>query len=298
MGYDLTRIQLGIFQNIQEYLQANHNGATIGDNWMQLTYKPGRVDNANRNDACKDISSVCAFTKSNLWPVDVYESALSKGKGSAYMTMSGYSDSISCDELPFNASKEGGTGANAQCVTNDEQTYQARINLLLTSIYDIQQATSWNPRNPVIWNGGRRLYTMNLFDSTTNGNNIGSPYAGTWSSSANTPASGLTMVLGGINLQDNPQYQLGVNGDVANGVCISLPQRLKLAVTKSIYSYALTGCFITFETPEDLTKRGLDPTDPQNWVITCKSDPIICHVVFISCSGSSLKDSCQIILEG
>ena len=241
---------------------------------MQLTYLPG--GGGNRVDACKDVASVCAFTKSNLWPVSVYEYALSKGTG--YMTLSGYTDSISCDEFPFNASEEGGAGANAQCATNDQQTYQAAINSLLAQVYDTDEDSLWSPRSPGTWQGGARRYTINLFDSTTDGNNIPSPYAGTWSSSANTPAGGLTLALGGINLQGNPQYQMGANGNWANSLCISLPQRQVLALTRKFYSYVTSRCFITFETPEGLTKRGLDPTDPQNWVITCESKHLLCPI--------------------
>ncbi|OBT74858.1 hypothetical protein VF21_06789 [Pseudogymnoascus sp. 05NY08] len=211
-----------ICQNVRGYLQDNNNGQTIGSNWMQLTYLPG--GGTNRNDACKDVSSVCAFTKSYLWPTAVFEAALTAKKDDkAYMNMAGYSDSISCNEFPFNASEEGGSGANAACVTSDQQFYQGQINNLVSNVYDLKEDSSWSPRAPKPkWNGGKRLYTINLFDSSTNGNDLSSPYAGTWKSSANTPSGGLTQVVGGINLQGNLQYQLGVNGDVQNGISVQL----------------------------------------------------------------------------
>lgn len=111
---------------------------------------------------------------------------------------------------------------------------------------------------------------MNLFNYASDLNDIPSPWAGTWSESANTPSGGLLNVVGGINLQGNPQFQLGVKGDVSNGVCIKLPETMTVAATKKYSALALVPCDITFETPEDLASRGLDAQDPSNWLIRGK----------------------------
>jgi hypothetical protein len=88
---------------------------------------------------------------------------------------------------------------------------------------------------------------------------------------ANTPAGGLIGVMGGINLQGNPQFQMGANGNLPNGICVTTPRITMTAPTKKFDYLAYYQCFITFETPDYLTKRGLDPQDPSNWVIKGQS---------------------------
>lgn len=55
-----------------------------------------------------------------------------------------------------------------------------------------------------------------------------------------------------------------------------------------IYSWPLAECDITFadEAAMDLTRRGLDPNDPNNWVITSKFLPVS-HVSPQNCTPCS-----------
>jgi hypothetical protein len=98
---------IGICENIKNYLNSvvttTPSGVTVvkGSNWMQLTYLKGGItpEGTNRGDACSAVSVACAATKSAMWPTAVYNAATD---GGVYKTMAGYSDTLSCDEFPFN----------------------------------------------------------------------------------------------------------------------------------------------------------------------------------------------------
>lgn len=103
---------ISICENIRHYLNnapaTTPGGQTVtsGTNWMQLTYFRDPT-NANRAAACGkgnkgDKQSACASTKSAMWPTAVYNAAQVKGSNYAYKQLAGHSDSISCDEFPFN----------------------------------------------------------------------------------------------------------------------------------------------------------------------------------------------------
>lgn len=98
---------ISICQNIRNYLNNAPSTANSGTDWMQLTYKLDK-GNANRAAACGngnkgDMKSMCASTKSSMWPTAVYNVATMKNNQKAYQAMSGYTDFISCDEFPPNA---------------------------------------------------------------------------------------------------------------------------------------------------------------------------------------------------
>ncbi|KAJ5653046.1 hypothetical protein N7490_000049 [Penicillium lividum] len=134
---------LGICSNIQNYLDKHASlwaPSYMGDTWMRLTYKPD-PDNTNRDLACGEsgtagtVAANCAKIKKSLWPLAVQQA------GTNAMGMPGWSDSMSCDEFPFNSAAEGGLGASNN---------------------NIRWGTDpWTGQLP-------RQYTVNLFDSTSN----------------------------------------------------------------------------------------------------------------------------------
>ncbi|KAJ5674353.1 CAZyme family GH18 [Penicillium maclennaniae] len=157
---------LGICENIKNYLDRNSGRSNVWPNSMLLTYKPGSKSNmgtnTNRADACKDKKKECTKLKKSLWPKN--------NQPPRALTMS-------YDVFPFNASEEGGTGAEVACVPEAQQRYQAKIN--------------------------------SQFSGITDNNNIGT-LGGSFDTSAYNnlsvnPGTGMMHVLGGVNLQGNPK---------------------------------------------------------------------------------------------
>lgn len=107
---------------------------------------------------------------------------------------------------------------------------------------------------------------MNLYSYWSDKNNVGT-LGGTFdTSAANNPSinsgTGLLYVLGGLNLQGNPAYTIG-----NNGVCLKLPLKPDWKPGIKIYMYKYEMCNIEFETPDTLVSRGLDPRNPDHWII-------------------------------
>ncbi|KAK9413532.1 hypothetical protein SUNI508_11854 [Seiridium unicorne] len=273
MGRKADYTFISICENIRNYLNnapaTTPSGQTVvsGASWMQLTYNPGK-DSTNRKKACGsnkvgDKASSCASTKSAMWPTAVYNAAKKKDK--AYKKMAGYSDTISCDEFPFNASEEGGSGAQAECVPSEYQFYQGRINQKIRSIVDTTTNTKWKDSDWSKNSGGKdRKYLVSLIDggSSTNGENS---YLGKYAGSVDKDSDWtIDWIIGGINLMGNSDYSLPVD----NCLC-----RVKTSTAKEVSDglkvsmWAVTNCVVTFVDPEDLTKRGLDPKDANNWIV-------------------------------
>ncbi|KAL4954842.1 hypothetical protein BDW69DRAFT_193734 [Aspergillus filifer] len=103
---------IGICENIKNYLDRNSAKPNVWANSMLLTYKAGK-GSKNRNNACSAKATECKNLKTSLWPANNQQPRA--------LTMS-------CDEFPFNASEEGGTGAEVACVPEAQQKYQGKIN--------------------------------------------------------------------------------------------------------------------------------------------------------------------------
>lgn len=108
---------------------------------------------------------------------------------------------------------------------------------------------------------------MNLYSYWANKNDLGT-FGGSFDSSATAnpsvnPGTGMAHVLGGVNLQGNPQYSLG-----NNGICVPTPYEYVTTTSQKVYMVKARACQIQFETPDSLVARGLDPNNPDHWVIT------------------------------
>ncbi|KAJ5344046.1 CAZyme family GH18 [Penicillium brevicompactum] len=242
----------GICENVKKYLDRNSGKQYVWPNWMRLTYQPDPT-HANRVDACTQKSKECTKLKRSLWPKD--------GKQPQALTMS-------CDEFPFNSAAEGGTGAEVACVPDGQQKYQAKINGQLSYIkYTPTGQTASKYWKDSSWTGPTRYYTMNLFSYTNTQNNLGT-VGGIFSSGATNnpsmnPGTGLLHVLGGINLQGNPELSL-----TNNGICLVYPYKKKAPGALKVDMLESKPCKIQFEPPATIAARGLDPNDPDNWVVT------------------------------
>ncbi|KAJ8130004.1 hypothetical protein O1611_g3626 [Lasiodiplodia mahajangana] len=246
---------IGICKNIQNYLQKPPPSGTYGSNWMEITYKPGS-GGGNRNDACADVSKSCASTKTQMWPTRVSSLAANPMPGDPdYQLERGYSALISCDEFPFNASEEGGNGAEAACVPVEQQNYQGQINSIIQNLKDTKENKKWSdPGWPA---ANKRKYTVNLIWGSSTGSNLG-VYAGEIHPQSQYQ---INHVIGGVNTFGNPLYELG-----NNCVCqISANKGLLRPSMVEMYTY--THCKVTFVTGSILSKRGLDPDDPNNWEV-------------------------------
>ncbi|KAJ5650264.1 uncharacterized protein N7484_003987 [Penicillium longicatenatum] len=161
---------LGICTNIQNYLDRHASlwaPSYMGDTWMRLTYKPD-PSNTNRNQACGDpkkktgnMAAHCAQVKRSLWPQAIQQAGKNAGG------MQGWSESMSCDEFPFNSAAEGGTGASTSCTPWEQQQYQSSITSMIPILHD--RTNNNLPWSTEPWTGQLpRQYTVNLFDSTSN----------------------------------------------------------------------------------------------------------------------------------
>ncbi|KAJ5918124.1 hypothetical protein N7454_010499 [Penicillium verhagenii] len=131
----------GICTNVQTYLfnhQSQWGIQFMGSNYMLLTYSPD-ADSTNRKFACGTQSTnvynsqSCAELKRSLWSTNAQALYASKGD---YKDDPSYSESMSCDEFPFNMAAEGGSGANTACSPSEQQNYQGGINALISHIND------------------------------------------------------------------------------------------------------------------------------------------------------------------
>ncbi|KAL4976408.1 glycosyl hydrolases family 18-domain-containing protein [Aspergillus desertorum] len=221
---------IGICENIKNYLDRNSAKPNVCANSMLLTYKAGK-GSKNRNNACSAKATECKNLKTSLWPANNQQPRA--------LTMS-------CDEFPFNASEEGGTGAEVACVPEAQQKYQSKINNQISLIKEESTGKTWSQSAA----GPKKYYTMNLYSYWANKNDIGT-LGGSFDSSATMNPSG------------NPQYSLG-----NNGICIPVPHVYETTPGQKIYMVKTTPCQIQFETPDSLVARGMDPNNPDHWVIT------------------------------
>ncbi|KAJ5658730.1 CAZyme family GH18, partial [Penicillium longicatenatum] len=279
---------IGICKNIKNYLQAHSMDANTGANWKLLTYINGG-QSANRGDACGQKTKECSDEKMSMWPQAVQKAAKTSYK--AAQAMDGYVESISCDEFPFNACEEGGTGAEVACVPDAQQGYQASINGLLSRIYDNIEKKSWKDIDTSGTNNHRK-YTFSLMNYWTDRNSI-PPYGGSLDSSASKNPSqnsgtGLLFVLGGVNLNGNPNLQWGPksSGSQNNAFCayagkksskgsapisnqpdaMGVYKYVQAKNKKTIYLQT-TACRVTFTAAQTIAQRGLDPRNADNWEI-------------------------------
>ncbi|KAH6655949.1 hypothetical protein BKA67DRAFT_675964 [Truncatella angustata] len=259
---------IGICENVRNYLDSgvtqtpSGKAVVAGSNWMELTYLPSGGNGGNRADACSAVSSSCASTKSAMWPTGVYNAAVNK---QSYKGMAGYIDSISCDEFPFNASEEGGNGAEAACVPVEYQTYQGQVNAKIPQVYDITLGKRWDDGS---WpSNNERKYTVTLMyggTSTVAGQSYIGKFAGSVDSSSTWK---ITNIIGGINLMSTTNYRIGTTTG-NNGVCQILGQTVKsISGSKKISKWKTVACKITFTSADSLDKRGLDSRDGNNWVV-------------------------------
>lgn len=107
---------------------------------------------------------------------------------------------------------------------------------------------------------------MNLMSYTSNGGELGT-HGGTFDASAANnpsinPGSNLFYVLGGVNLQGNPEFSIG-----NNGICLLTPLKKSSPGKMLIDKYQSRACKIQFESARSLVSRGLDPHNPDHWVI-------------------------------
>ncbi|KAL4924010.1 uncharacterized protein BDV17DRAFT_295821 [Aspergillus undulatus] len=261
---------IGICQNIYNYLY--RNPGLIKGNGMELTYYPSSEQpKSNRKSACKDMTRECAESKANMWPTAVqsmyyWDSSTVIAPGQTvtvpapmdYATMKGYDESLSCDEFPFNASEEGGTGAEVACVSAGQQSAQGLVNALLTRLYDERTGVGmqWQENNRRTWNGFPRKYRINLMSLSNDGTNLG--YAGELTGSD----TDLVHLLGGLNDWGNPELYLPASN--LNAVCLIGARFNVLTNTNVLRGY---GCKVTFAPQSVLYKRGLDPTNANDWII-------------------------------
>ncbi|OBT62696.1 hypothetical protein VE03_07107 [Pseudogymnoascus sp. 23342-1-I1] len=252
---------ISICENIRNYLErgitTTPSGVTVvaGSNWMQLTYLPGgtsSVGTTNRNGACSVVAENCASTKSAMWPTAVQSAASLE----IQKKMVGYSKFISCDEFPFNASEEGGNGAEAECVPHEYQLYQAQINRLIPRIYDTISGKAWSHSSWAIGTTNPRKYTVTVINGASlysNGALSDGTYLGIQAGSIATSSTyQITDIIGGLNLFDNPKYSVGKTSGGNNALC-------RVSLTKS----RITG------TDKVVKKRELDigGNDNRNWKV-------------------------------
>lgn len=179
-----------------------------------------------------------------------------------------------CLELTPQRSEEGGTGAEAACVAQEQQLYQGQIQALVSRIYDTTQSREWSSSTG--WGTGAnnpRKYTLTLMygsSATTGGVLSDGTYLGTNAGSIAT-SSGyqIDAVLGGLNLFSNPKYTIG-----NNALCRVSPAgrptdaRDEVTASDKVTKFATTACSVEFtDNTASNTRRGLDNRDANNWVI-------------------------------
>ncbi|EEA19154.1 bacteriodes thetaiotaomicron symbiotic chitinase, putative [Talaromyces marneffei ATCC 18224] len=263
---------IGICDNVRNYLQKNPG--KIKGNGMELTYfssNEQQKTGGNRHDACSAKYKECVQEKTALWPTEVqsmYNWQTTQTINGVrtivpaptdYALMQGYDDSLSCDEFPFNASEEGGTGAEVACVSAHQNDYQGTINSLISNIYDARTGTTmpwsgWTFAKP--WTGQTRKYRINLTSGTHNGYDLS--YAG----EITYAPYDMAYILGGLNLWGNPELYLSPT--TRNAVCLLGSWYNPLLGINEGRAY---GCDVTFAAQTTLFKRAQDPDDPSTWVV-------------------------------
>ncbi|KAJ5712178.1 hypothetical protein N7488_006334 [Penicillium malachiteum] len=262
----------GICQNIRTYLQ-NNLGGNVHSNWMWLHYLSSweAEDIGNRDEACGTDSSgmtaQCAREKRELWPQAVQTAWRDQNIPGTqdYTLMFGYTDSVSCDEFPFNGADEGGEGAQTACVPVPQQNFQGQINGLLGHIWDVQADRQWMDSGLVEWDGLDRAYTFSLVypSVASTGDQLGA-MAGAYSI---TNALGIARILGGVNLFGNPDFAF--RGEANNAVCHIDGAGLVWYPAQGRESIRVTPCQVTYVDPANgvTAKRDFDPSDPSNYVV-------------------------------
>ncbi|GLA42688.1 hypothetical protein AnigIFM63309_011235 [Aspergillus niger] len=249
----------GICNNIASYLyqhQASWRQDYMGSNFMRLTYHNWGSDNPNRKASCGDSSSkstpagLCASTKRSLWPVAVQQAFIDK---TDYESMQGFSESISCDEFPFNMVLEGGAGAFTACVPVEQQNYQSMANAMISRIKDQSVNEIWSNLK---FNGYTRHFTVNLFNTNDNqhvANSLG-PYGGYYDQGENLP---LTELAGGVNLFSSPIWALSNYNAVCRINAAGPYPDSYLGITY----WELTECRVVYEDPYQSNRWKRDDDD-------------------------------------
>ncbi|KAJ5094625.1 CAZyme family GH18, partial [Penicillium angulare] len=196
--------------------------------------------------------------KSNVWPNSMLLTYLKGGKrgnsGSGNRGDACKKKKTECSKLKMSLWPKNGGKPQGRTMSCDE---------FPCLIKDSETGKTWSqaPKG-----GDPMYYTVNLYSYWADKNNVGT-LGGSFDSSASNnpsmnPGSGLMHVLGGLNLQGNPRYSLE-----KNGVCLTVPYKsvFKGGIGVELLEYAT--CKIEFETPATLVSRGLDPKDPDNWII-------------------------------
>jgi hypothetical protein len=108
------------------------------------------------------------------------------------------------------------------------------------------------------WSGQPRKFRINLVNVSARGSDLG--YGGEI-----IGGSALSTVIGGLNDWGNPDLMLP--STVQNAVCSGGTKWNLLNLAYEPYAFA---CSVTFASQTTVFKRGLDPEDPQNWVVQSK----------------------------
>ncbi|KAM5436869.1 putative chitinase [Microsporum canis] len=148
---------------------------------------------------------------------------------------------LSCDKFPFNSLKEGGAGAQVDCVPGYQQTIQSNVNILPRFV---EQEVTWtdsqgqaraafkswpdnwrasgavgrarNPNKDSAWNwelNSEKSFTFHLFNSDSLTTSTGSAYEVfnhklKGGASGKRPKNDIDIVVAAINTFDNRKYRM------------------------------------------------------------------------------------------
>ncbi|KAL7651280.1 hypothetical protein ACMYSQ_011013 [Aspergillus niger] len=257
---------LGICTNILNYLDEHSvswTPTTMGATFMRLTYRPDPTKK-NRGSACGKSTMPgteahqCVQIKKSLWPVAVQQA------GANAMGMPGWSDSMSCDEFPFNSVAEGGNGARTACTPWEQQSYQGLITNMIPNIYDrTNNNLQWSTEP---WAGPLpRQFTVNLFDSTSNpsGTFLGT-YGGYLAGNQNLIRARIAGGLNTFGTINNQQSIYYLSKTANNALCHIDGTNTMEQSAMGVYYIKLYVCTVVYgdDTGADLLKRdGVDGHD-------------------------------------
>ncbi|GLA32977.1 hypothetical protein AnigIFM63326_001623 [Aspergillus niger] len=235
----------------------------MGATFMRLTYRPDPTKK-NRGSACGKSTMPgteahqCVQIKKSLWPVAVQQA------GANAMGMPGWSDSMSCDEFPFNSVAEGGNGARTACTPWEQQSYQGLITNMIPNIYDrTNNNLQWSTEP---WAGPLpRQFTVNLFDSTSNpsGTFLGT-YGGYLAGNQNLIRARIAGGLNTFGTINNQQSIYYLSKTANNALCHIDGTNTMEQSAMGVYYIKLYVCTVVYgdDTGADLLKRdGVDGHD-------------------------------------
>lgn len=77
----------------------------------------------------------------------------------------------------------------------------------------------------------------------------------------------MRFVIGGVNLHSD-RFYISKNKKGANALCVARPSLVEVDNTnKNIKTLPVKLCTVVFMTAADLTKRGLDPRNSNDWMV-------------------------------